>query len=301
MDRTIVEPTPVGGRWVLFRRHGELWNGHSRRHIYDKYPDQRVLDIGLLIAEPAEPIPAGMEPVGDPTLPFIEGEPPRWVQAYQPRRVSRAEASAMLKSWGVEEVPARDMRRDEFETLLDGLRDRGAPIPADPDVPVEPPEEVPALRPQWHDRWTAEHGWSWWGLGDEVDHDGKAWRSLVSVNTWEPGTPGVWQEIAAEPGGIPDWSPSTYQIGDEVAHAGSEWISRRANNVWEPGTSDAGWLRLIPHPGPWVHIGSEGYPTTHPRTGDPMRVTHIGRRWRNDSPGNFWTPGAALWVDEGPA
>jgi hypothetical protein len=77
---------------------------------------------------------------------------------------------------------------------------------------------------------------------------------------------------------------------EEVEHDGAEWITRRNNNIWQPGTSDSGWLRLTPHPAPWVHVGSEGYPLLHPRTGEPMRATQDGVTYQNAAENNFWAP-----------
>lgn len=94
------------------------------------------------------------------------------------------------------------------------------------------------------------------------------------------------------------WQAGTNYLagGEERSHAGEEWRNRRANNTQQlaPGVTGSGWMRISNLPAPWYSLGNEGYPT-------PWQVTHNGRLWSNPSAGNFWEPGAALWVDQGPA
>lgn len=79
--------------------------------------------------------------------------------------------------------------------------------------------------------------------GDQREHGGKTWESLVDYNVWEP--PVGWREVVSE--GYPNWVQPTgahdaYDLGDRVTHNGSDWESDYAANVWEPGVF--GWTTL---------------------------------------------------------
>lgn len=83
-----------------------------------------------------------------------------------------------------------------------------------------------------------------------VEHAGKAWRSLVAANVWEPGAVGsenLWLDLtpAPEAPAVEAWQPwsglneDLYQIGDVVTHNGQTWTATVGDNHWEPGVF--GW------------------------------------------------------------
>ena len=46
--------------------------------------------------------------------------------------------------------------------------------------------------------WVQPGSENYYRLGDKVTHNGKLWESMVAVNTWEPGAPGVYDNIWKE-------------------------------------------------------------------------------------------------------
>ena len=110
---------------------------------------------------------------------------------------------------------------------------------------------------------------------------------------------GGWRRIALD-GGLDPWGPGPYALDAEVVYEpdSTEWRNRRANNnqAFAPPVSASGWMQIGPGAGPfpWKHVGNEGVPLG-------WFNTHNGRLWSNPSANNFWEPGVAVWVDEGPA
>lgn len=87
--------------------------------------------------------------------------------------------------------------------------------------------------------------------GDERDHTGKTWVSLVDYNVWEP--PIYYLEVVES--GYPAWvqpvGAPAYPLEYRVTHNGSDWESTTPDNVWEPGVF--GWTELVaPEPGAWA-------------------------------------------------
>lgn len=75
-----------------------------------------------------------------------------------------------------------------------------------------------------------------------VWHNGRAWRSLLDANVWEPGVSG-WREMLVA---WPEWVQPTgahdaYQQGEKVSFAGGRYISQIDNNVWAPNAYPQGW------------------------------------------------------------
>ena len=138
-----------------------------------------------------------------------------------------------------------------------------------------------------------------YAIGEVVAHGGKAWRSLLNVNVWEPGVSG-WREAVddfaawLQPTGAHD----AYAAGEVVAHGGKTWRSLIDANTGEPGVS--GWREsvLMPPSGiapppAWVQPagGHDAY-----NKGD--RVTHNGQIWVNLIDANVWEPGVYGWEVE---
>ena len=83
-----------------------------------------------------------------------------------------------------------------------------------------------------------------------VTHNGKAWKSLLSANVWEPGVSG-WveqapQDQSPEEPFVPEWVQPTgahdaYQLGDVVLFEGQMYESLMDNNTWSPADYPAGW------------------------------------------------------------
>ena len=144
-------------------------------------------------------------------------------------------------------------------------------------------------------------------FGAVVTFDGRKKRSLHPANVWSPAAaPDLWaDEGAIGGGGEPDieaWAPGTNYMagGEERSHGSEEWVNRRPNNTQQlaPGVNGSGWMRTSNRPAPWYNLGNEGYLAEW--AGTPMRVTHNGKLWRNPTNSNNWTPGVAIWIDEGP-
>jgi hypothetical protein len=81
-------------------------------------------------------------------------------------------------------------------------------------------------------------------IGDQRQHDGKTWESLVDYNVWEP--PVAWREVVSS--GFPAWVQPTgahdaYALGAKVSYNGQNWESTTPANVWQPGVF--GWV-VIP-------------------------------------------------------
>ena len=72
--------------------------------------------------------------------------------------------------------------------------------------------------------------------------NGRAWRSLVADNVWEPGVSG-WREVLTrwpeyvQPTGAHD----AYQIGERITFNGQRYVSAIDNNVWTPAAYPQGW------------------------------------------------------------
>lgn len=67
-----------------------------------------------------------------------------------------------------------------------------------PDVAVSLFAKV-LTSPEGSQPWVQPDSQNYYRLGDKVTHKGKTWESMVDVNTWEPGAPGVderiWKEV----------------------------------------------------------------------------------------------------------
>lgn len=79
-----------------------------------------------------------------------------------------------------------------------------------------------------------------------VTHNGKAWRSLVVANVWQPGVSG-WRLVWGQGGDQwPEWVQPTgahdaYPIGAKVTFSGARYVSLINNNVWSPAAYPQGW------------------------------------------------------------
>ena len=146
-----------------------------------------------------------------------------------------------------------------------------------------------------------------WPFGSIVVNGGVTYyqegtlAQLPTGNFFTPGGVGtLWRPIAGEAGGLDPWGPVPYALDAEVEYTPdeTEWRNNRPNNnqAFAPPVGGSGWYQIGPGAGPfpWKHVGNEGYVT-------PWQVTHNGRLWSNPSANNFWEPGVALWVDDGPA
>jgi hypothetical protein len=79
--------------------------------------------------------------------------------------------------------------------------------------------------------------------GDQRNHDGKLWESLLDFNVWTP--PVGWREVVAQ--GYPAWVQPTgahdaYALGAKVTHLGKNWESIYAANTRPP--SVFGWVEI---------------------------------------------------------
>ena len=94
------------------------------------------------------------------------------------------------------------------------------------------------------------------GAADTCTHAGKAWRTKVDVNVWEPAAGSLWDEIDAEGNVVvppvneyPQWVQPTgghdaYAIGAKVTFNGQRYVSKINANVWSPTGYPAGWEQV---------------------------------------------------------
>ncbi len=139
------------------------------------------------------------------------------------------------------------------------------------DLPLDPPPTYPALIMQVREPgkrlpWKQPLSTNpyllanpFTGKPDEVEHNGKLYRTLVDVNVWEPGVQGsetLWGEIdangnviVAPPPPAEDWpawiqptgAHDAYNIGDKVTFEGKRYTSTINGNVWSPVAYPQGW------------------------------------------------------------
>jgi hypothetical protein len=78
--------------------------------------------------------------------------------------------------------------------------------------------------------------------GDWRWHNGRAWRSLIDNNVWEPGV-SSWREMLTEwPAWVqPTGSTDAYGIGEKITFGGKHYASKIDANVWSPTGYPAGW------------------------------------------------------------
>ena len=81
-----------------------------------------------------------------------------------------------------------------------------------------------------------------------VQHNDKAWVSLIAANVWEPGV-SSWREVVEEGSGAPEWVQPTgahdaYQTGDTVTFEGAEYTSLIDGNTWSPTAYPQGWEKI---------------------------------------------------------
>lgn len=85
--------------------------------------------------------------------------------------------------------------------------------------------------------------------GATVSHGGRAWKSLVDANVWQPGVSGWRESWGQQQAGYPAWVQPTgahdaYGIGDRVSFEGANYESLIAANVWSPSVYPAGWQAI---------------------------------------------------------
>ena len=98
-----------------------------------------------------------------------------------------------------------------------------------------------------------------YSVGEIVIHEGRAWKSLIGQNVWEPGTDGLWEELTGE---VPTPDPieaEPWKAGQQVSagdlreYEGAVYraiqahtTQRRVGNHRGPGTveSDSGGMML---------------------------------------------------------
>lgn len=83
--------------------------------------------------------------------------------------------------------------------------------------------------------------------GDEVEHNGRRWASLIDANVWEPGVSG-WREVPTD-GSVGEWVPPTgfhdaYRTEDVVSFEGGVYRSLIDGNAWSPRDYPAGWQKI---------------------------------------------------------
>lgn len=93
-------------------------------------------------------------------------------------------------------------------------------------------------------------------IGDQVQHGGFTWSTLIAANVWEPGIAGtesLWVKVPniEVPTGYPAWVQPTgagdaYDLNEQVSHNGFNWKSLVDANVWEPGGvgTESLWIKL---------------------------------------------------------
>lgn len=161
-------------------------------------------------------------------------------------------------------------------------------------------------------------------------HDWGTIPALVAAIKAQPGV--VWNEGTGDPStrlqallsGVAQWgdrAPALPTSGNALANTlysynDEMWwciqtFNRTTFNL--PPSNYPALIRRSRRPGevlPWVQPidGNDAYFTRNKFTGQPDRVTHLGRQYRStvtDPTPNVWVPGAvgseALWADEGPA
>lgn len=91
---------------------------------------------------------------------------------------------------------------------------------------------------------------SMYSVGEIVIHDGRAWKSLIGQNVWEPGTDGLWEELTGEvptpdPVEATVWEPGQQvSAGDLCDYQGAIYRAVQAHTTqagWEPSNVPALW------------------------------------------------------------
>lgn len=139
---------------------------------------------------------------------------------------------------------------DDFLAAVQALDYPGLVIRHDPGFVVNFSQHVQDQALEWSDsaHWTVDPIMT----GDQRQHDGKTWESLIEYNVWMP--PVGWREVVQD--GYPEWvqptgSHNAYQTGEMVTHNnpndnGAIWVYRSKidANTTEPGrdgTYDRWW------------------------------------------------------------
>ena len=85
---------------------------------------------------------------------------------------------------------------------------------------------------------------SMYAVGEIVIHDGRAWKSLIGQNVWEPGTTGaenLWEELTGE---VPTPDPveaAAWEPGQQVSAGDLREFEGAVYRAVQAHTTQAGW------------------------------------------------------------